>query len=245
MMQRPAPGPGTILCWVVDLQQPADRVAVLTQVLTVDERQRADRFVFGRDRRRFVVTRACLRDLLGRAGDVPATAIRFEYGVHGKPSLVPDMGRPTLHFNVSHSDELALIVLAADRPVGVDLEAIRPLPDLHDIATRYFAAAETSTIVGMPARERELAFFLCWTRKEAFVKARGEGLTLPLDRFRVSCRPGEPARILDIDGSPAAAAEWSIYDLRPAPGFVGAVVMQDVPRSLSVVHFDFDRATDP
>jgi 4'-phosphopantetheinyl transferase len=244
MVPRPAHEPGTITCWIVDLQQPAERVTALTEVLAVDERQRAARFVFARDRRRFVVTRACLRDLLGRACDRPTAAIRFEYGVHGKPSLAPDLGGPTLHFSVSHSGDLALIVLAPDRPLGVDLEAVRSLPDLHDIAARYFTAAEASAIIGMPAQEeRELAFFLCWTRKEAFVKALGDGLTLPLDRVRVSCRPGEPARILDIDGSPAAA-EWSIYDLRPAPGFVGAAVMRGAPRPLSLVRFDFDRGVD-
>jgi 4'-phosphopantetheinyl transferase len=236
--------PGTIACWRVDLEQPEARVAALAGVLAADERERAARFVFAGDCRRFVVTRASLRQLLGSACRMPAAAIRFVYGSHGKPALAPDLAAPTLHFSVSHSGELALIALTHDGPLGVDLEAIRPLPDLQDIAARFFADAEARVITALAPQERALAFFLCWTRKEAFVKALGDGLTLPLDRFRVACRPGERARILDIDGSASAGAEWSVYDVRPAPGFVGATVMRGAPRPLRLLRFDFDPGAD-
>lgn len=239
-VRTPAPTLETIACWRVDLEQPEASVATLETVLSDDERARAARFVFSRDRRRFIVTRACLRALLARACDEPAKAIRFAYAQHGKPSLAARTGAPAVHFSVSHSADVALIALTRGTALGVDLEAVRPLPDLLDIASRFFTPTETETIMTVPPEERELAFFLCWTRKEAFSKALGDGLTLALDRYRVACRPGEPARILDIDGSAAAAAEWAVSDLRPAPRFVGAAVMRGAPRPLSLGRLDLD-----
>lgn len=237
--------PGCIVCWRLDLAHPEDLVAALAAVLSPDERRRAARFVFARDRRRFVVTRACLRVLLGRCCDVRPAAIRFAYGQQGKPSLASGAAVPAVHFSVSHSEDLALIALARDVPLGVDLEAVRPVPDLLDIASRYFTAAEADTIATVPPDERGLAFFLCWTRKEAFSKALGEGLSLALDRYRVACRPGDPARILEIDGSAAEAAWWCVVDLQPAPGFVGAVVVRAAPRPLDLVRLDPDRDVLP
>jgi 4'-phosphopantetheinyl transferase len=113
--------------------------------------------------------------------------------------------------------------------VGVDVEAVRSLSDLDAIAARYFTSAEAGTIAAAPPGERELAFFLCWTRKEAFSKAVGQGLSLALDRYRVTCAPGDPARIVEIDGSPTEAAAWSVFDLRPGPGFVGAAITRGAP----------------
>ena len=179
------------MCWRIELDQSEDRVAVLAEVLSPDERERADRFVVLRDRRRFIVTRACLRALLARACEVPAAAIRFAYAPLGKA-----------------------------------------------------VAAEANTIAAVPADERDLAFFLCWTRKEASSKARGDGLSLALDRSRETCRPGEPARILEIDGNAAEAAEWSVHDLRPAPGVVGAAVMRAAPRPRSLNRFDVDHEVE-
>lgn len=251
---RPLPlAAGRIDAWRVELEQPDEVVAALGRVLSPDETARATRFVFARDRRRFVVTRASLRVLLGRHLDVPARAIRFAYAAHGKPALAPGSTGAPLHFNVSHSQELALIALAPDAPLGVDVEAVREMRDLADIAARYFTAAEAETIASVPPDERTLAFFLCWTRKEAFAKALGDGLTLALDRYRVACRPGDPARILEIDGDPAAAAAWSVCDLRPAPGFVGAAVGAAIgaaggdgaARSVHLVQLDVERDVLP
>ena len=233
-----APPPGTIDGWRIDLECPETTVAALASVLSHDERERAARFVFPRDRRRFTVTRASLRVLLGGCVGERAAAIDFAYSAHGKPSLASGSTTPPVHFNVSHAGEVALIGLSLDGPLGVDVEAVRTLPDRLAIASRFFTAAETETITTVPPEERDLAFFLCWTRKEAFSKALGDGLSLALDRYRVACRPGAPARILEIDGSAAAAAEWSVYDLRPAPGFVGAVVMRGASRPLRLRRLD-------
>lgn len=237
--------PATLACWRVDLAQPDPVVTALAGVLSDDERQRAARFVFPRDRRRFIVTRACLRVLLaGIAGDAPA-ALRIVYAPLGKPSLAPGSAPTPLHFNVSHSEDVAVIAAARDAPLGVDVEAIRPLPDMMDIAARFFTPAETDTIAAVPPHQRALSFFLCWTRKEAFSKALGDGLSLALDRYRVACRPGDPPRILAIDGSTDAAAEWSMFDLEPAPGFVSAMVTRGRPRPPTLDHLDVVRDVLP
>jgi 4'-phosphopantetheinyl transferase len=242
--REPLP-PATLACWRVDLAQPDAVVTALAGVLSDDERQRAARFVFPRDRRRFIVTRACLRVLLAEhSGDAPA-ALRFVYASRGKPSLAPGSTPTPLHFNVSHSEDVAVIAAACDAPLGVDVEAVRPLPDMMHIASRFFTGAETDTIAAVPPHQRALSFFLCWTRKEAFSKALGDGLSFALDRYRVACRPGDPARILAIDGSTAAAAEWSVFDLDPGPGFVSAVVTRATPRSPTLVHLDVARDVLP
>jgi 4'-phosphopantetheinyl transferase len=220
-------------------------VEALVSVLSADERTRAARFVFARDRRRFVVTRACLRTLLGRlSGDSPA-AIQFAYGPHGKPALAPDGSGPAAHFSVSHSEDLALIALGAGQPLGVDLEAVRPIADLEQIATRFFTPAEARTIATVPPAQRTLAFLLCWTRKEAFAKALGGGLSVPLDSYQVACHPGEPARLVDVAGDPTEAARWSVFDLRPTPGFVSAVVVRARPAPPEVTALDVDREVLP
>ena len=174
------PPPGTIACWRIDLDQPEALVADLATVLSADERERAARFMFARDRRQFTVTRACLRVLLAGCRDERAAAIRFAYAQHGKPSLAPDASRPAVHFSVSHAGNLALIALTGDAPLGIDVEPVRSLPDMFAIASRFFTAAEAQTIAAASPHERDLAFFLCWTRKEAFSKALGDGLTLAL-----------------------------------------------------------------
>jgi len=245
MGRLPALSPGRVICWAVDLRCPDRCVTALAGILSVDELERAGRFVFERDRRRFIVTRACLRVLLSGYSGVPAAAIRFGYGPNGKPLLASRTPSSLVHFNVSHSADLALIALACEVPLGVDVEAIRSVADLLDIASRYFTAAEARTIASVPLQERDHAFFLCWTRKEAFAKALGDGLSLSLDRYRVSCRPGEPAEILEIDGSRAAAREWSVLDLRPAPQFVGAIVMRAPAGPPYLLPLDLDQHVLP
>jgi 4'-phosphopantetheinyl transferase len=237
--------PQSLRAWRIHLEQPEHAVAALSAVLSADERERAERFVFARHRRRFIVTRACLRALLARSTGVAAAAIRFTYGAHGKPAMDTGAAAPLLHFSVSHAADFAVIALAPDLPLGVDIEAVRPGRDVLAIAARSFAAAEARAIATAPEGARELAFFLCWTRKEAFAKARGDGLALALDRYCVSCLPGEAARIIDVDGSAAEARAWSVLDLRPAPGFVGALVLRSAPRPLTLVPLDLDRDVVP
>jgi 4'-phosphopantetheinyl transferase len=193
-------------------------------VLSEDERQRAGRILLARERRRFTAARALLRRLLGERLGVPAAAVELTYGRRGKPELGGVHADAGLHFNLSHRDGIAAYALARGRALGVDVETVRALPEADDIARRAFSARECAAYFALEARERPLAFFNCWTRKEAFVKALGEGLSHGLGGFDVSLAPGEPARILRVDGTPIERCGWVLHAFTPAPGMTGAVV---------------------
>jgi 4'-phosphopantetheinyl transferase len=188
--------------------------------LSRDELERAARFRFDRDRQRFVLHRTILRALLARYLMADPGQIAFAAGARGKPMLSPLFAGHRLRFNLSHSQNLALFAFARDREVGIDVEAIRPMPDAAGIARRYFSPRENAEFKKIVPELKLEAFFNCWTRKEAFVKATGEGLERRLDSFDVSLAPGEPARLL-ATGEPTGA--WSLHDLAPAPGFRAAV----------------------
>lgn len=214
-------GPDEVRVWCARLDWPGD-IGRFESSLSADEKQRAGQFRFDRDRKRFVVRRAALRAVLAESLGVPPHTLRFSYGTHGKPDLSAACNPRRLRFNASHSQDLAVVALAVDRDVGVDVERLKPLDDYEAVARRHFTEGENRALLGVAPSERLHAFFNCWTRKEAFVKARGEGLSLPLDAFEVSLAPDEPAGLLSC----AQAGErerWSLDSFDPAPGFVGAV----------------------
>jgi len=183
--------------------------------LSAAERARAARFVFDLHRRRFAAGRTALRRILARHLGVPAETVAFVDQAHGKPAVAG------LEFNLSHSDELALVAISDGPPVGVDVERLRPVDGALTVAETFFAPSERAELLAAPPAERALAFLRGWTRKEAFIKALGEGMSHPLTRFEVSL--GAAARLLAIDGSAAEAARWSLVALDPAPGYVGAL----------------------
>jgi 4'-phosphopantetheinyl transferase len=182
----------------------------LAGLLSADERQRAERFVFQRDRRRYTVARARLRQLLGERLGAAPESLQFAYNRHGKPALARRPGERDLRFNVSHCGEVAAYAFTEGREVGVDVEEVRALPDADEVAMRFFAQRERAAYLSLPASERPQGFFNCWTRKEAFVKAIGEGLSHPLDTLDVSLAP----------------AGWMLSSFVPAAGLVGAVAVQ-------------------
>lgn len=192
--------------------------------LSVDEKARAQRFHATRDRDRFVAGRVWLRHVLSQYTGVRADRIGFEFGPQGKPRL-PGAAQ-TLQFNLSHSGGVALLALSLGRSVGADIEAVRLLTDDEAIARRHFAAAEFARWQSLPAGQRQRAFFTCWTRKEAYVKALGGGLSVPLSSFEVSLSPGEPAALLSVAGDRALAQRWSMWDIAVSPGFVAAVASE-------------------
>jgi 4'-phosphopantetheinyl transferase len=190
------------------------------------EQHRAGRFIFDRDRRRFIVARARLRQLLAeRLGVVPAS-VELTYGAHGKPALARRFGQADLRFNVSHSEDVAVFAFAAGRDIGIDVEAVHALRDADEIAARFFSPQENEAYLHLAPHDRPLGFFNCWTRKEALVKAIGDGLHRPLDSFDVSLVPGEPARILRVEGTPGDQCGWTLDSFLPGPGLVGAVVVR-------------------
>jgi 4'-phosphopantetheinyl transferase len=194
--------------------------------LAADERARAERFYFQRDRERFVVARAALRAILGGYLNSTPESLSFCYGSRGKPALAADCSQDAIRFNVSHSGDVALYAVTRAREVGVDVELIRPELNAERLAERFFSPREIDTLRTLPADLRRHAFFLAWTRKEAYVKATGDGLSLPLNQFAVSLIPGEPAALLSAEGDPREALRWSLRELTPGPGYVAALAVE-------------------
>ena len=212
--------------WRASLKQPPERGRQLAQTLSCDEMMRAERFRFERDRRRFVVGRGVLRTILGRYLGVEPGQMQFRYDPRGKPHLAEAVGGCGLQFNLAHSHELALYAFTRDREIGVDLEYVRPMPDAEEIAARFFSTRENAVFRVLPKSQKLEAFYNCWTRKEAYLKAIGDGLARPLDQFDVSLAPGDPAMLLHVEGDPLETARWSLQALTPAVGYVAAVAVE-------------------
>ncbi len=211
--------------WCASLDLPASRLASLYQTLTADELNRADQFFLERDRRRFMAARGLLRTILGRYLGLAPNQLRFIYGDHGKPALAPTPGQASLSFNLSHSAGLALYAVTSGREVGVDLERICSNFDFERLAARFFSVQENAILRALPAALKPEAFFNCWTRKEAYIKARGKGLALPLNQFDVSLTPGEPAKLLETRGDRDEASRWSLQALKPDPDYAAALAV--------------------
>lgn len=207
---------------VTRLHTEPDAIRASAALLSVEERRRADRFLFARDRNRFIAARATLRQLLGARLDADPAALELSYAKHGKPSVADS----DLRFNMSRCDDLAVYAFAVGREIGVDVEAIRFVCDADDIVARFFSRYENDEYRHLDPHQKLEGFFNCWTRKEAFVKAAGEGLSRSLDQFDVTLTPGTPARIIRIEDTYGEACGWSIDSFSPAAGFVAAVVTQ-------------------
>src|SRR5258708_2804197 len=192
-----APGENELHVWHARLSGLIDELPRLGALLCPEERARAERFCFERDRNPFILSRAILRSLLGEYCRMPAAEIAFGYGPRGKPFVAPCGGAP-IEFNVSHTVGMAVYAITRGRPVGIDVEYVREVKDAGGIVARQFAAEEIAAYKALPAAARQHAFFYLWTRKEAYIKALGEGLGHPLDCFAVSLEPGAAARFLRI-----------------------------------------------
>lgn len=208
------------------LDLPASHIQRLQETLTSDELSRAERFYFPEDRRHFIVARGLLRTVLGRYLETEPSKLRFCYGKHGKPSLVSAYNSAKLDFNLSHSSGLALYAFTNGRKIGIDLECIRVDLEYEQIAVQFFSPQENDLLRNLPHHMKSEAFFNCWTRKESYIKARGEGLSLALNQFDVSLVPGEPARLLNYRGDPQEASRWSLKQLKPGPGYAAALAVE-------------------
>jgi 4'-phosphopantetheinyl transferase len=212
---------------VIRLSAEPEVVRALATLLSNDERQRASRFVFERDRRRSIVGRARLRQLVGTRLNVKPESVELVYGAHGKPALARRFSSSDLRFNVSHCGDVSVCAVSVGREIGIDVEGVRTPPDADGIAARFFSPRESGVYHALDSRDKPLGFFNCWTRKEAFIKAVGEGLSYPLDAFDVSLAPGEPAAILRVGDVPGDRCGWRLTSFSPAPGFVSAVVVEN------------------
>jgi 4'-phosphopantetheinyl transferase len=222
---RLRPGANEVHVWAAALDRPADEVAVLSCYLSDAERERAARFRHVPSRDEFIIARALVRVLLGECLGIAPQQVCFSQTSRGKPRLAGPDPAP-ICFNVSHSHGMALFALTARCEVGVDLERVRPFSDEMGLADRFFTPCEAAALRALDAAGRLETFFRLWTRKEAYLKAHGLGLSFGLERVEVSHAADDPAHIVHIDGDRQAAACWSLRTLAPAPGYVGALALQ-------------------
>jgi len=212
--------------WRATLDVGLAHVHGFERTLAADERARAARFHFDTHRNRFIVGRGLLRTILGRYLGMAPDRLQFHYSPLGKPALPAGSESKSIRFNVSHSGGVALYAVTRGRGIGVDIERIRPDFANEEIAGRFFSPREVAALNALPPQSRLDAFFACWTRKEAYIKARGEGLSLPLNCFDVSLAPGEPAALLAVHDDPGEAARWSIREPFPGPDYVAALAVE-------------------
>jgi 4'-phosphopantetheinyl transferase len=230
--------------WRVDLAVVAQPEQRWQQILSADERTRAARFHFPKDRKYFTATRALLRIILGSYVGCNPTELSFRYSVKEKPSLNRNLDRTLnrtsdrvphpasshsesqVEFNVSHSGDVALLAFSRGRTLGVDVEQLREIFDQAAIARRFFSEQEQTQLAELPPSEQHLGFFRCWTRKEAYIKAQGAGLSLPLDRFDVSLKTGERNALLSTRPDETEAAQWSLQEVPAGEGYVGALCVR-------------------
>jgi 4'-phosphopantetheinyl transferase len=201
-----------------------------TDILSPDESARAARFHFEKDRIHFTRCRTALRTLLAGYLNIAAPEIRFQYANGGKPQLAAGQNPRALQFNVSHSADIALIAVGARHHLGVDVEKIRTDVDTTSLAERFFSPRERAGLQTLPDRLRVPGFFACWTRKEAFLKATGAGLSFPLAEFSVSTHPDVAPEIEEIKGNADVAKEWFLATLKVAEGYSATMAVQ-VPHS--------------
>jgi len=209
--------------WRVPLNQNPGRISELNEVLSADERARADRFHFEKDRNQFIEARASLRLLLSKYLSVSAKEVTLSFGVQGKPALANGLSNNGLGFNLSRRDGLALIAVTRDREIGVDVELVRPDLPIFEIAAVSFSESELAALRSLPVNLQAAGFYNCWTRKEAYIKARGEGFSFPLKQFDVSLVPGAAARLLEVRGDTSEAERWTLQELSVGDGYVAAL----------------------
>ena len=222
-------GSQEVQVWRAFLDQPSLDIARLFELLSDDEQVRARRFRFRRDYVRYIAARAMLRTILGRYLDITPSRLKFLYGARGKPSLAQECGGDSVRFNLSHSQGVALLGITRQVEIGIDIEFIREDFATIEIAQHFFSPGEIATLRTLPPDARARGFFNCWTRKEAFIKARGEGLSLPLDKFEVSLLPGEPAELFRTEFDPEEANRWVLRDLSLDDHYVGALAVERRP----------------
>jgi len=226
-IESPLPLPeDEVHLWRVDLEAIGADESRWQRVLSSDELTRAARFHFSRDRQRFVASRALLRTILASYLATDPTGLSFSYSKKENPSLGAAYADTGVAFNISHSGGIALLAFTRGREIGVDVEQLRPDSDLEAIARRFFSTREQSQLTALPPEEKVDAFFRCWTRKEAYIKATGDGLSLPLDQFDVSLAAGETNALLATRPDGAEAARWLLQEVPGGPGYIAALCVR-------------------
>ncbi|MEM7726704.1 MAG: 4'-phosphopantetheinyl transferase HetI [Cyanobacteria bacterium P01_A01_bin.45] len=204
--------------WRIELDIPETELQNLSDILSADEIQRAERFYKEQHRQRFVVGRGILRIILGRYLNLEPQTLEFRYEPTGKPVLADTCGGNKLYFNLSHSQGLALCAVSSDRPLGVDLEYVTPISDVLSLAKQFFSPTEYAVMRSLPPNLKQQTFFRYWTCKEAYLKATGAGLA-QLQQIEVNLSPGEPAKL-------NTASDWSLLEMQPVKNSAAAVAIE-------------------
>jgi 4'-phosphopantetheinyl transferase len=225
--------------WLVSEDNPPLPLKELGEILSNDEQERANRFHFERDKNRYIVGRGILRTLIGKYYlDIEPKRLEFCTASKGKPALKDTFGRRRLKFNQADSNGMALYAISQTHEIGIDIECIRDISSVQEIVEGSFSKYEIAAFKALPADEKQRAFFNCWTRKEAFIKAIGQGLYFSLDQFDVAFTPGETPKILSIRGDRAEAAKWSLFDLKPLHGYSAALAYKGLISETSYWRFE-------
>ncbi len=212
--------------WRTSLHAEKSVLSTLQRLLSDDEVTKAEQFYFEKNRQHFIVARGVLRTLLSRYLNVAPNLLSFTYNIYGKPTLSSPFCESHVHFNLSHSQDIAVYAFAYIRQIGVDVEYMRSDINYEQLAGYSFSAREQATLSALPQALKQQAFFNCWTRKEAYIKARGTGLSLPLDLFDVSLQPGERAMLLASREDSQETTRWSLQEFFPAPSYAGAIAVE-------------------
>jgi 4'-phosphopantetheinyl transferase len=226
--------PDDVHVWRASLDWSPGQFQAFYDLLSPDEQTKADRFHFAADRLRYVTGRGLLRTILARCTGIDAAHLRFEYGEFGKPHLLPGSAKLPLQFNVSHSGDLVLIALTLDRVLGVDVESVRDDVNADRIAASFFSSHEQKALRSLPAHLRPGAFFDCWTRKEAFIKAVGGGLSIPLQQFDVCLLPETKTGLLATRPDPVEAHRWEIRALPVDRRYRAAIAVEGRGTQLTI-----------
>jgi 4'-phosphopantetheinyl transferase len=216
--------PNEVHVWKINLKAPG--LSDNREVLSNDERVRASRFRFHTDSDRFIAARSSQRTILARYLWTQPAELKFEVNSFGKPHLAGGPDKLGLRFNLSHSHDMALLAVARNRDVGVDLEFRRSDFATDEVAQRFFSRSEVNRLGAIAPEHKTEAFFNCWTRKEAYIKARGEGLSFPLDQFDVSFASDAPPALLGNRRDATEVSRWSFEELSPANGYAAALTVE-------------------
>jgi len=235
----PELGDDEVHVWFFPLQLPSQKAERWVKLLAPDESERANRFAFPHLRERYIAAHGMTRLLLGDYLRSDPASLRFEISARGKPSLAGD----PIHFNLSHTQDAGLLAVTRLGEIGVDIERLDRKIDRHGIAERFFSKAEAAELGSLPGEQQPEGFFNFWTRKEAWLKATGVGISEGLNKVEFNCRPGERARLLRIDGNSDAAAEWLIESFRPPGDHLGAIALKAGSARVNYFQFDDDPPT--
>lgn len=216
--------PGEVHIWCADLRLDTAQRDWFWGLLSEEEKKRVERFKFDIHRNRFIAAKGILRTLLGSYLKIPPTEIDFILGPHGKPYLPPEISQ-NVFFNSSDSQDLALYAFNFNNEIGIDIEFLRDNLEPLPLAERFFSSYENKVLIQLPEEQKKIAFFNCWTRKEAVIKAMGKGLSFQLDKFDVSLAPGTPAKLIRIEGE-EFVEQWFLHHLEPATNYVAALAIK-------------------